>query len=186
MMVQPSRRRCSSCGVDNPPKARFCNGCGAVLPLDVPRPQAPAPKTTTSRLWPWFILAGALMVAGLMIAAVTDDDDYEPSGLTAGDDDGGLVRVRYEVTGSTSQADITYSDANGSTSQQSGIDVPMQTESGQTGLSFTMVEGEFLYISAQNVEESGSITCRITADGVVIDEATSHGGYVIATCSGTA
>ena len=44
--------------------------------------------------------------------------------------------------------------------------------------------GEFVYISAQNEGEYGSVTCRITVDGVVVSENTSSGAYGIATCEG--
>lgn len=50
----------------------------------------------------------------------------------------------------------------------------------------TVDSGEFLYISAQNQNELGSIICRIIADGVVIAENESTASYGIATCEGSA
>lgn len=44
--------------------------------------------------------------------------------------------------------------------------------------------GDFVYISVQNQQGAGSVTCRITVDGVVVSENTSSGGYTIATCQG--
>ncbi len=44
--------------------------------------------------------------------------------------------------------------------------------------------GAFVYISVQNRGDSGSVTCSITVDNVVVAENTSSGGYVIASCDG--
>lgn len=44
--------------------------------------------------------------------------------------------------------------------------------------------GDFVYISVQNQQPAGSVTCRITVDGTVVSENTSTGGYTIATCQG--
>lgn len=94
--------------------------------------------------------------------------------------------VTYKVEGTTKQASITYENANGDTSQQSDIDVPLTRKIDHTeGLVLSgMKKGAFLYISAQNSEEYGSVTCIIEVDGVRVKENTSRGGYTIATCSG--
>lgn len=44
--------------------------------------------------------------------------------------------------------------------------------------------GDFVYISVQNQQPAGSVTCRITVDGTVVSENTSTGAYAIATCQG--
>jgi hypothetical protein len=41
-----------------------------------------------------------------------------------------------------------------------------------------------VYLSVQNQNAAGSVTCRILLDGMVVSENTSTGGYVIATCQG--
>lgn len=94
--------------------------------------------------------------------------------------------VTYRVEGSASVADITYENAFGDTSQESDIDVPLTRErdGGQGLILNDMEKGDFLYISAQNGDDSGSITCIIEVDGVVVKTNTSRGGYTIATCSG--
>jgi hypothetical protein len=96
-------------------------------------------------------------------------------------------KVRYEVTGTTDMASLTYETPTG-TSQQSDIDIPMTIkDTGAHYLELTFQSGAFVYISAQNSEDTGSVTCRITTDsGDVIAENTASGAYAIATCKGTA
>jgi hypothetical protein len=90
-------------------------------------------------------------------------------------------QIKYSVTGSASHASLTYENATGGTEQIDGARVPWQLE-------FTIPRGQrsFLYISAQNQDNSGSsIVCEIWVDGVPVKSATSSGAYVIATCSGS-
>jgi len=96
--------------------------------------------------------------------------------------------VEYFVTGTATTTDITYSTADGSTGQQAGVDVPLAKKSdGSPGIKFAGVRsGAFLYISAQNGGESGTIVCEIAVDGVTIKHVESSGGYTIATCSAVA
>lgn len=84
----------------------------------------------------------------------------------------------------TKWAAVTMRTESGGTTQFTP-DLPMTTKAGVVGLSFdTYPSGSFLYFSMQNKEGYGSVTCRITVDGVKVDEATSSGGYAIATCQG--
>ena len=48
---------------------------------------------------------------------------------------------------------------------------------------FTSHDGRFLYVSAQNQNNSGSVTTKIYVDGKQKKESTSSGAYVIATSS---
>lgn len=94
--------------------------------------------------------------------------------------------VTYKVEGSTSMASITYSNPYGDTSQQSDIDVPLTLKDGTPGIQMSgMHRGDFLYISAQNSKEYGSVTCAIEVDGIRVKENTSRGAFTIATCSGS-
>lgn len=92
--------------------------------------------------------------------------------------------VTYKVQGSATGADLTMSTANGGTSQASGKAVPLRNATtGTEGISFSASRGTFLYISAQNTGESGTITCIIEVDGIEMVRNTSSGAYTIATCS---
>jgi len=93
--------------------------------------------------------------------------------------------VVYKVTGTTTQASLTLQTAAG-TSQQNDVDVPVTSKSGTEGLTYEVDPYSFVYVSAQNSKDSGTVTCSIEVDGVVIATNTSSGAYAIASCSGTA
>lgn len=101
------------------------------------------------------------------------------------------AEVLYEVDGTALRASVTYETGTGT--EQGKIRLPMTSATGSTGLAGSFERGSFLYISAQNqgdinmeIYGYGSVTCRITVDGVVISENTSNGQFGIATCKGTA
>ena len=70
----------------------------------------------------------------------------------------GKIDIEYKLTGSASLVDVTYTNKNGGTSQESNVSVPWAK-------SFSINCEEFLYISAQNQGSSGSVTTRINVDG---------------------
>jgi len=78
--------------------------------------------------------------------------------------------------GSGRTGSYTIKTDNGGTKQGTGL-LPM------TG-TYTFHTGDFVYVSVQNGQGLGSVTCRITVDGKVLSENTSSGGFVIATCQG--
>ncbi len=89
--------------------------------------------------------------------------------------------IKYEVVGSgqCTAASLTYENSSDGTSQISASALPWT-------YSFTVNDiSQFLYISAQNNFDSGSVTTRIYVNGSVKKESTSTGAYVIATCSGS-
>jgi hypothetical protein len=81
----------------------------------------------------------------------------------------------YVVSGSAKTVDVTYQDADGDASQQSGVRVPWSLSIGSGS--------DFLYVSAQNQGDSGTVTCSIRNNGRVIKQSTSSGAYVICTAS---
>ena len=85
--------------------------------------------------------------------------------------------VTYAVSGSTNKASLTYSNSQGGTAQQT-VSLPWSTQ-------YTMKAGDFLYISAQNENASGSVTTEIRINGYAFKNTTSVGAYVIATSSGS-
>lgn len=139
----------------------------------------------------WFIpaLAALCLVAVIAVmVGVSSSHDDGPSQSKVSATPISLTRsVTYMVTGDhTNQASITYETPTG-TGQQSDIDVPLTRKSdGDQGLLFHFQAGAFVYISAQNSNESGAVTCTITVDGIVIAHNTSSGAYAIASCKGEA
>jgi hypothetical protein len=87
--------------------------------------------------------------------------------------------ITYRVMGTTDSASVTYSNEHGDTEQISDVDVPWNK-------TIKAEPGQFLYISAQNNDDSGTIVTRIEVDSVRYKESKSEGAYVIASCSGTA
>lgn len=69
-------------------------------------------------------------------------------------------------------------NAEGGTSQYSDVAVPWST-------SFSSNKGNFVYISAQNQGQSGTVTVSIISNGTTFKTSTSSGAYVIATASGS-
>lgn len=94
--------------------------------------------------------------------------------------------VVYEVEGTADSVDITIATPTG-IEQKSGLSVPLKRKSdGKRGLQLTFTSGSFVSISAQNQGDFGTVTCRITVDGVVVSENTASGAYTIASCDGRA
>jgi hypothetical protein len=96
--------------------------------------------------------------------------------------------VLYEAEGAGARglrsATYTVQTADGGT-QQGEINLPLKNRQGGTGLTMAgFSSGDFVYLSVQNGDAAGSVTCRITVDGTVISENTSDGGHVIASCKG--
>jgi hypothetical protein len=88
------------------------------------------------------------------------------------------------VTGTTYGVDITMQTADGGTSQLDSRALPLSSKNAPKsgdGITQTMKGGSFFYISAQNIDDTGSVE----VDGQVVKTATSDGAYVIASCSGT-
>lgn len=88
------------------------------------------------------------------------------------------VSVRYKVSGTAETVDITYENASGGTSQLSEVELPWS-------ITFEANIGDFVYLSAQNQGDEGSVTVTIYKNGDVFKQSTSEGAYVIATASGT-
>lgn len=90
--------------------------------------------------------------------------------------------VVYRVTTDTvtQHVALTYRNAQENSEQQTG-----RITGGDWESRFTAEPGQFLYVSVQNRDDSGTVTCEILVDGRVIESATSRGGHVIATCSGS-
>jgi hypothetical protein len=84
--------------------------------------------------------------------------------------------VEYKITGTASRVSVTLNNATGGTEQYDNVSVPHTYR-------YDTFTDWFLYISAQNQGEYGSVTVTIYLNGVVVNTATSEGAYVIATAS---
>jgi hypothetical protein len=86
-------------------------------------------------------------------------------------------RVTYKVTGTATGASVTYENPQGGTEQDDYVSIPWEK-------SFTFGRGDFVYLSAQNDSEYGSVACEIWVNEVKWKTSTSRGAYSIASCSG--
>jgi len=84
--------------------------------------------------------------------------------------------VEYKITGTASKVFVTLSNATGGTEQFDDVHVPHT-------YTFETFDDWFLYVSAQNLGESGSVTVTIYLNGEVVATSTSSGAYVIADAS---
>ncbi len=109
------------------------------------------------------------MVAGAVVTGIifAKSDNSEPTTTT----------VVYEITGSAKNVDVTLNNTTGGTEQYSNVPVPKQ-------FTYSNFTDNFLYISAQNQGEYGSVTVTIYIDGKLFKTSTSVGAYVIASASG--
>ena len=85
-------------------------------------------------------------------------------------------KLRYEISGTASTVDITYTNSSGGTSQFSDISLPYTIKYG-------VISTDFAYISAQNNGESGTVNVRVYYEDRYKDGASSVGAFVIATAS---
>lgn len=82
------------------------------------------------------------------------------------------MRVTYEVDGTAHEASLTYHTETGGTEQRD-VSLPWQT-------TFTADEGTFLYLSAQNRGEFGTVIAKIRVNAITVKESRSEGAYKIA------
>lgn len=84
--------------------------------------------------------------------------------------------LTYRVTG-PSNAMITYMNAEGGTEQIDSARLPWKK-------SYTLENGKFASLVAQNSGDPGLITCIIEVDGKQWKTSTSSGPYAVVTCAG--
>lgn len=84
---------------------------------------------------------------------------------------------KYEVSGTAGDYSITCEGAPSGTVQYSNVG---------SGWAYTWIQTgtRWLYMSAQNNTDSGTVTVKIIRDGQVVAQQTSSGAYVIATVDG--
>jgi hypothetical protein len=87
--------------------------------------------------------------------------------------------IVYEITGDATNVDVTYSvfsDDNMSTKDETVATLPWTKEVRTKGY---VKEGQLIVTTG---EAGGSVTCKVTVDGKVVDTATATGQFELATC----
>ena len=84
----------------------------------------------------------------------------------------------YQVSGTANNYDVTIEASPSGTAQYSNV---------VSGWKYTWTQSgqRFLYVSAQNNNDNGTVTVSIIKNSKVIATNTSSGAYVIATVDGT-
>jgi len=86
----------------------------------------------------------------------------------------------YEISGTATRVDITYQNSTGGTSQIANVSLPW------TYSLSNLKSGDFLYVSAQIVNDSGgSITVTINREGKSFKTGSASGFAAIGTASGS-
>jgi hypothetical protein len=122
-------------------------------------------------------IVGLLFVvgAGLLMATVG-----EPDGRTtvAGAVEDVSHEVTYRWSGTARSASVTIENSQGNTEQASNAAVPED-------ITFQSRDDMlFLYLSAQNNGESGTLLCELVVDGIVVETSRASGAYTICDVSG--
>ena len=92
-------------------------------------------------------------------------------------------QIEYKVTCTTGLVDLTIENSDGCVSQYDDMATPWSysfeiTSKPEYGYTF-------VYVSAQNQQNSGSVTAQIYVDDSLYKTSTSTGAYVIAKASGS-
>ena len=122
----------------------------------------------------------AVLVGGAWIASALPDSG---PGATVGLNPRSSRAVTYRVTGTARSASITYATPAG-IRQEEDVEIPLRRAGdGGEGIHLTVAVGDALSLRVRNRHETGSVTCAIEVDGVVVDTDTSSGAYAIARCA---
>lgn len=133
-----------------------------------------------------------IAVAGLTMTGCSSEDEPTTAPVSSAPTTAATSRpdvVFFAEGVGTKAGAVTMRSESGGTIQKD-VALPMgDAETGVPGITSNgFTRGAFVYMSLQNKESSGSVTCRIEAkiDGQVkvVDEATSEGAYKVVSCQG--
>ncbi len=142
-----------------------------------PTPPSASPR---NKFPVWVVVVIAILVV-LYFVGQNDTTTSTPTQTPSA----GTITVEYEVIGTDAcspacrlRADLTLENDSGGTDQHDNMPLPYRTTWRGFGL------GDFVYISAQNQGESGTLACAIYVNGAKVFTASASGAYSICTASG--
>ncbi len=127
------------------------------------------------------VVGGILLVVVVVAVAgclLEDTSNYSPTTHSYTPGGGASGVVTYSVTGSASAASLTYQNDSGGTNQQT-VNLPWTRTFSGFG------SGDFLYVSAQNQDDHGTLRCEIKIGSRVAFSSDASGAYSICTASGS-
>lgn len=155
------------------------------VPVAAKKAEPPTKRGLLNRGWFWVaVLVGVVVIAN-SLGDGRSNSTFNTPRVNTPTPTVCQKSVVYYVEGTARSVSITMENRTGGTEQADNRAVPLAA-GGTPGLRLGQIPcGQFVYISAQNEGETGTVTCRIEVDGVTLETATSSGAYVIATCSGS-
>lgn len=111
-------------------------------------------------------LFSVFLICMLAVSCYTPEEPVKPIPLN----------FHYEVVGSSNSFFVTIQNVDNETQQWSNVKSGWKYSWTQTG-------HRWLYISAQNNKDYGSVTVRIYRENQILKENTSYGAYGIASVS---
>lgn len=150
----------------------------AIAPQPISKSQKKSKKLTAGKIVFWGIFSiFALMAVTLVIVWISEDgipalfQEQEKIEETPV-----LYTVTYEIAGSAGSAKIEYG-IGGYDSMQGNSILPFEKE-------VNIKSGDVAFITAENNGESGSVICRIWANGKVWKESKKAGAFAKVECRG--
>ena len=174
---------CPKCGEINQATDNYCSKCATPLKENLSSGSKPQKKNTGCLVV--FLCFLGIIIFFIIICSIRGANEptsaisttYSTSrSHTVVNTPPALYTVEYKVSGSASSVSLTYKNSTGGT-EQKDVYTPWST-------SFKCMPGNFLYLSAQNEDKTGSVTCEIWVNGILYKTSTSSGAYVIASCNG--
>jgi hypothetical protein len=160
------------------------------------QPYPPPYPPRKRKVWPWILLAVAVLVFGGCVAIIgaagneaakaidaaatsiqsaAESPDAPIPPLTPKPSGKGKTVV-YEIISDSDLKSVTYFDANSEIQQETDASAPWTK---------TVTNTSTYAIAGLGAQTDGtSVTCRITVDGKVKDEKTSTGKYAVVNCTG--
>jgi hypothetical protein len=169
-------KKCPFCAEEIQDEAIVCRFCGRDLSANKILINTPATPQKQKRTTEIILLSLAILLVCCIATILLNQNR---GGITNSTEDTNMTpgyNVEYRFTGSTNSANITMLNETGGT-EQSVVQIPFTKK-------LKMNAGDFAYISAQNENDSGSISCEIWVNDKKLKESNSDGAYTIASCSG--